>query len=58
MFKYRKKIHYAMKRVMLFSILLVLFLAACEQNDEVSNVDSVFEGGSQGVVAEFEPFGV
>ena len=58
MFKYRKKIHYVMKRVMLFSVLLVVFLAACEQNDEVSNVDSVFEGGSQGVVAEFEPFGV
>lgn len=45
-----------MKRVML--ILVFLMLAACNQEADVQPVDSVFVGGSQGIVAEFEPFGV
>jgi len=45
-----------MKRVMV--IVFLMLLAACTQESDVQPVDSVFEGGTQGIVAEFEPFGV
>lgn len=37
---------------------MVLFLAGCAGEDEGAQIASVFQGGSQGVVANFEPFGI
>ncbi|MCK4589253.1 MAG: hypothetical protein KAT77_02335 [Nanoarchaeota archaeon] len=49
-----------MKKIILGLVLIVvLFLAGCGDDDEGgAQVGSVFEGGSQGIVASFEPFGI
>jgi len=49
-----------MKRVIIALTALLLILSACngEDNTNTPVSDTVFVGGSQGIVAEFEPFGV
>ncbi len=45
------------KVLLVFSVLSVVFLVSCADGEKVTT-DSVFEGGSQGLMIEFEPFGV
>jgi hypothetical protein len=57
-FKKNNAIQNKMKRVWLIgAVLLTIFLVACTK-DTPTKVDSVFEGGTVGITAEFGPFGV
>jgi hypothetical protein len=49
-----------MKKEWLFVALMALplILAACDKDSDLPTGDSVFEGGTQGLTARFEPFGV
>ena len=48
-----------MKFKIILSILLIsLFLVGCEGEGKKTNVAGAFQGGTQGVIAEFEIFGV
>lgn len=47
-----------MKRAWLLGVLLLIVITACSQEEGQQPGDSVFQGGTQGLVARFEPFGV
>jgi len=48
-----------MKSKIILSILLIsLFLVGCESGDKKTSVAGAFQGGTQGIIAEFEIFGV
>lgn len=49
-----------MKKLLLGLILvtMVFFIAGCDEEGDSAQVASVFEGGSQGVLVSFEPFGI
>src|SRR3989338_3461676 len=57
-FIYLKQLSYPMKRAWLLGVLLLIVITACSQEEGQQPGDSVFQGGTQGLVARFEPFGV
>jgi len=46
------------KLILVLMLITFLFLVGCNGDEEKAQVTSVFEGGSQGVVATFEQFGI
>ncbi len=47
-----------MKRVLLLGLVVFLFLVGCKGENDTVKVESVFDGGTQGIAARFEPFGI
>jgi len=47
------------KKILLaLTLLAVVFLSGCGEEEEEAEIAAVFIGGSQGIVANFEPFGI
>lgn len=44
--------------ILISSLMILLLLVGCEPKEEAPAAESVYRGGSQGLVATFEPFGV
>ena len=47
-----------MKRGILLGLIVLVFIAGCKGGDDTAKIESVFEGGTQGLIATFEPFGI